>query len=402
MESKLEQGTLTVALPPRINSDNAGEVERELFALVEQSGAKAVILDAAGADYISSAGLRVILKLKKAVGDSKLVNVSPVVYDTLSVTGFTEIIDVERAIREISVEGCEKIGEGIAGVIYRLDRDTIVKLYKKMSIDRIRREIEITKQAFIKGVPTAISYDIVKCGEQYGVVFELINSSVLAAAIMAAPERFDEYMDKYVALLKTVHSTTFSDVTSVWVNEVFKKDLELVRDRLTDQEWQGVMDFIDLIPRRNTMVHNDIHARNVMLQGDELLLIDMDDVMYGHPIFDASSVYEAYTSYKTAPLEFKVTELVGLSAEMCDKFLDAFLHRYFSGYTEEELTAIVKGVRAVGILRAARSRLFLNIGVPVEVLYTVATNMLREQLLPLTEDLRAAIALIERSPIHGK
>lgn len=47
MESKLEQGTLTVALPPRINSDNAGEVERELFALVEQSGPKAVVLDAA-------------------------------------------------------------------------------------------------------------------------------------------------------------------------------------------------------------------------------------------------------------------------------------------------------------------------------------------------------------------
>ncbi len=402
MESKLEQGTLTIALPPRINSDNAGEVEKELFALVEQSGAKAVVLDAAGADYISSAGLRVILKLKKAVADSKLVNVSQVVYDTLSVTGFTEIIDVERAIREISVEGCEKIGEGIAGVIYRLDRDTIVKLYKQMTLDRIRREIEIAKQAFIKGVPTAISYDIVRCGERCGVVFELINSSALAAAIMAAPERFDEYLDKYVALLKTVHSTTFSDVTSVWVNDVFKKDLELIRDRLTDQEWQGVMDFIDLIPRRDTMVHNDIHARNIMLQGDELLLIDMDDVMYGHPIFDLGGVYGAYTSYKTAPPEFKVTELVGLSAEMCDKFLDAFLRRYFSGYTEEELTTIVKGVRAAGILRAARSRLFLNIGVPVEVLYTVASTMLREQVLPLAEDLRAAITLIERGPGRGE
>ncbi len=394
MESKLADGVLTVQLPARIHSDNAAEVEEALFALVRESGATAVELDAAGTQYISSAGLRVILKLKKALGETKVTHVSPEVYDTLQVTGFTEILAVERAIREISVEGCEKIGEGIAGVIYRLDRDTIVKLYKKMSIDRIRREIEIAKQAFIKGVPTAISYDIVKCGERYGVIFELIDSSVLAAAIMAEPERFDHYADQFVALAKTVHSTIFSDVTSVWVNDVYKTDLELIRDRLTDQEWQGVMDFLDLIPRRDTMVHNDLHARNVMLQGGELLLIDMDDVMYGHPIFDLGGVYDAYVSYKTAPPEFKVTELVGLSAEMCDKFLDAFLHRYFPGRSEEELAVIVKGIRAVGLLRSARSRLFLSIGVPLEILYNVATEMIRGQVLPLTEDLRAAMALL--------
>lgn len=62
-----------------------------------------------------------------------------------------------------------------------------------MFVERIKMEMNIAKQAFIKVVPTAISYDIVKCGDMYGVVLEMIRSDMLANRMNAEPERFDEY-----------------------------------------------------------------------------------------------------------------------------------------------------------------------------------------------------------------
>lgn len=66
-------------------------------------------------EYISSAGLRVLLKLTKSVGEVSIVNVSPEVYEIFDVTGFTSILNVKKALREISVDGCEVIGAGGAG-----------------------------------------------------------------------------------------------------------------------------------------------------------------------------------------------------------------------------------------------------------------------------------------------
>lgn len=78
-------------------------------------------------------------------------------------TGFTDIIDIRKAMREVSVEGCEIIGKGGHRTVYRIDGDTIVKLYNEDEpFDEIEREISYSKKAFVYGIPTAISFDIVK------------------------------------------------------------------------------------------------------------------------------------------------------------------------------------------------------------------------------------------------
>ena len=43
---------------------------------------------------------------------------------------------------------------------------------------------------------------------------------------------------------------------------------------------------IDRIPYRNTFVHNDFHTKNIMVSGDDLILIDVGDAGLGHPIID--------------------------------------------------------------------------------------------------------------------
>ena len=63
---------------------------------------------AAGLEYISSSGLRVLLR-RQQQSDEKItiLNASPEVYEIFSVTGFTKIMNVEKALRFVSIEGLE-------------------------------------------------------------------------------------------------------------------------------------------------------------------------------------------------------------------------------------------------------------------------------------------------------
>ena len=151
-----------------------------------------LIIDAAGLEYISSAGLRVILRIKKANPDTIIINCTPETYDIFDMTGFTEMMEVERAYRVFSVEGCEVIGQGANGKVYRIDRDTIVKVYLNPdALPEIHRERELARAAFVAGVPTAIPYDVVRIeGGGYGSVFELLNATSFAKLLIRRKRRW--------------------------------------------------------------------------------------------------------------------------------------------------------------------------------------------------------------------
>ena len=119
-------GSFAIALEGSVSSANAAEVEAAIQKLIEGETFDELILDADNLTYISSAGLRVLLRLMKAGKKLRMVNVSSEVYEVLEVTGFSEIMSVEKAFRKVSIEGCEMIGQGSNGIVYRLDPETIV------------------------------------------------------------------------------------------------------------------------------------------------------------------------------------------------------------------------------------------------------------------------------------
>ena len=93
----------------------------------------------------------------------------------------------DKPMREISIEGCELIGKGGNGAVYGLDPETIVKVYygDRNSPEKIDQNREVTKRAFVQGVPTTIAFDMVRVGENYGVVYEMIDAKSLAQEIAA-------------------------------------------------------------------------------------------------------------------------------------------------------------------------------------------------------------------------
>ena len=88
--------TLEIALEGRLDTVTAPDLERELKESLD--GADALVLDFGKLDYISSAGLRVLLSAHKAMsgkGGMKVKNVNEIVQEVFDVTGFADILTIE-------------------------------------------------------------------------------------------------------------------------------------------------------------------------------------------------------------------------------------------------------------------------------------------------------------------
>ena len=97
----VEGSKATFALSGRLDTTAASELRQS----VEESldGIADIVFDFEKLDYISSAGLRVLLSARKAlrgIGTVKLVHVSAIIMDILEMSGFSEILTIEQAPSE--------------------------------------------------------------------------------------------------------------------------------------------------------------------------------------------------------------------------------------------------------------------------------------------------------------
>lgn len=86
---------LVLTLNGRLDSITASALEEEIG--VDLSGVKELILDFSSLEYISSAGLRVLLKAQKMMsghGEMKLTNVNEMVMEVFDITGFSDILTI--------------------------------------------------------------------------------------------------------------------------------------------------------------------------------------------------------------------------------------------------------------------------------------------------------------------
>ena len=91
-----ENNALTLALEGRLDTVTAPQLESELKASLE--GVKALTMDLSKLEYISSAGLRVLLSAQKQMnkqGEMKVINAGETIMEIFEVTGFSDILTIE-------------------------------------------------------------------------------------------------------------------------------------------------------------------------------------------------------------------------------------------------------------------------------------------------------------------
>ena len=354
---KTENGKPVVNLTGRITSANAAGVEQEISAVIGDYAGKALTVDLGELEYISSAGLRVLLRLRKRFSGMEMVNVSSDVYEIFEMTGFTEMMPISKAYRSISVDGCEVIGQGANGKVYRIDPDTIVKVYYNPdALPDIHRERELARTAFVLGVPTAIPYDVVRVGEGYGSVFELLNATSFSKLIAADPDGLEGYVRQFVDLMKLIHDTTVKPGVMPQMRSVALDWADFLRDYLPEEKWQKLHDLIAAVPEQLTMLHGDYHTKNVMLQNGEVILIDMDTLCTGHPVFELASVYNAFVGFSELD-ESVAMKFQGFSAETCRRIWELVLEMYFDDADDQTRAMRAKQAMLIGYTRLMRRRI---------------------------------------------
>lgn len=355
-----ENNVLTIFLEGRIDSTNSEQTGAEIDRIIAENSPENVILDAENLEYTSSAGLRVILKLRKKFEELKVINASAEVYDIFDMTGFTEMITVEKAYRRLSIEECEAIGQGANGKVYRLDRDTIVKVYYNSdALPDIHRERELARKAFVKGIPTAIPYDVVKVGDSYGSVFELLNAKSFAKLIVAEPEKLDYYVGLYVDLLKKIHATELQPGEMPDMKEVATGWAEFLRDYLPADKAEKLVELVKAVPEDHHMMHGDYHIKNVMMQNGEVLLIDMDTLCMGNPVFEMASVFLAYVGYSENDHSISQS-FMGVPHELCEQIWEKTIRLYFGTEDEAKLKELTDKAKLIGYTRMMRRTIRRN------------------------------------------
>ena len=355
LQCRKENGKLIITLTGTIDSSNSKETESEIQTLRKASPCESVELDCGRLGYITSAGLRVILRLKQEVDDTVLSNVSPELYNIFDMTGFVDMMEVRKAYRVICVEGCEVIGQGANGKVYRIDPDTIVKAYLNPdALPEIHRERELARLAFVAGIPTAISYDVVRIeGGGYGAVFELLNAKSYAKLLIGGEKTPDEISEMSVKLLKQIHSKAIRSEILPDMKAVAVNWAEFLREYLPCEHAEKLCALISAVPDDPHLIHGDYHLKNVMLQNDESLLIDMDTLCHGHPIFELASMYNAYQGFGlTDPSALEA--FLGIPYETCGKIWRKSLELYLGTSDKSRLDEVETKAMVIGLTRLMR------------------------------------------------
>ncbi len=260
-----------------------------------------------------------------------------------------------KKYREVSVEGCKLIGRGAKGDVYKYDDELVIKVYNhNNTYHDVEREIALSRQAFILGIPTAISFGIVSVGEQYGAMYELVDSQTLSTYIAKNPSQVESYAKIMAELAHTIHGVPAPD------SGIFPSCGERIKSYIRggigyEDESLGkkCMKLFDALPETKGLLHGDFHTGNVFMQKGEALLIDMDRISTGHPIVELSDLYYFYVILGEEDPEV-IENFMGFSYQTAKKFFDYFLRFYLNTEDENKLNEIKKKASVLCYTRMIR------------------------------------------------
>jgi uncharacterized protein (TIGR02172 family) len=310
----------------------AGRIDNEtsasLAAAIERTDG-AITLDMADCEYVSSAGLRVLLIAHRDLARKgyalSLANVSALVFSVFEVTGLDQILRLRKTPRSISLEGAELISAGACGDCYRLDSETVVKLYRD-GVDPgvAEKEKQFAKAAFLLGIPTALSYDVVAYGGRTGIVYEMVDAELFSAIIKDDPLNTAKYGRMLSDIAKSVHSIKGDPGIFPRIKDQFLDYIGQTSAFLEGSDVDFLLERLRAIPDSENCVHFDLHSSNVMIRNSEPIIIDMGDLSIGSYLFDLGLIYMIYGLPELGFCELVTKMPSDQGLQLCDSFISAY------------------------------------------------------------------------------
>ena len=207
--------------------------------------------------------------------------------------------------------------------IYKRSQDRIYENSKRKYPNGSGRAVEMSAYAVING----------------------LGGEGLACAYRKAKDDID--------MLKSIHATEVADGEVPDMKETALDWADFVSSYIPEAQSKKLRSLIEAVPKKNTLLHGDYHTNNIMIQNGEAVLIDMDTLSVGHPIFEFGYMYNAFIGYSAAnPLN--VLGFLGYPIEVSTKFWRLSLEKYFDTKDQAFLDSVEEKAILVGTVRALR------------------------------------------------
>ena len=130
-----------------------------------------------------------------------------------------------------------------------------------------------------------------------------------------------------------------------WVN--------FLRDYLPAEASEKLISLVEAVPHDDHMIHGDYHTKNLELQNDEVLLIDMDTLAVGHPIFELASMYNSFVGYYELDHD-DILRFQGFDWETGQSFWRKSLAAYLGTSCPTKIKEVEDKARILGYARMIR------------------------------------------------
>lgn len=248
---------------------------------------------------------------------------------------------MDKEIREIDLAQWQQVGEGGNGKTYVARPQTapqcgdpdganagvILKISNSRlsTLEAVRKEFDVSRAVHALGLATPEMREIVRVGNAYGTISELIKPKRSLGRICCDnPERTEEMSTLLCTRGKELFATPCD--TGFFPSRKAQLLQALGRVQFVGRKTLSTLEaFAQRIPDTTTCLHGDFQMGNLILSGERHYWIDLDRFGYGDPMFDVGHLYmlcNVYSSMKYVQGLFHVTR------DQFHRFWDAFARAY--------------------------------------------------------------------------
>ena len=367
LKTKIEGFNLIIYLEDNITKENSSSLGKLILDTATKTPQLLLKFDLSNLNGISSAGIHMLINIKNSLKNQpniKLENVTEDIYNIFNTTGLTELFDIEQEYKKFKMDNLEQVGKGANSKVLKLDEDKVIKVFSKNSnLDIvIRNEKKMTKKAFLCGIPTPLTYDIVHVGDCYGLIYEYLDAKDLIKIMEEDKAHLVDYIKQFTQLMKHMHSI---EIDSSKLNDLRSLALRLFPSLkgkvLNDEDYEKVKKIYENIPDKKTFVHGDCHPGNVMVKNGKMYFIDLAAAGVGHHINDLMGMYNIYRINIHNPDKMKNSPLLkNFTMDELNLIWDTFLKEYIGTNDENILKKAEEQIAGFAFTRI----LFAEIALP--------------------------------------
>lgn len=233
----------------------------------------------------------------------------------------------------ISLNEWQQVGAGGNGATYinPAEPDVLLKVSRlgDGTEEAMNKEFHTSQAVQRLGIPTPEMKKLVKVGEDYGIISELIKGKQsLGRLTHEAPERIDELARHMAQMARQLHATAVKDTTYLPSMKALMLEALEQTTMVGGKKLRELKAFVSGLEDAPTLLHGDIQPGNVIMAGGRSYWIDLGRACHGIPMFDLGHFYLFCNI-------FSKKQRVQDIAHMTDKQMVQFWHTFAGAYHGE-------------------------------------------------------------------